>query len=142
VKTSNLVVALVGIALAGCAAARPEPPPLPFTGTKWTLAMEVPLEGEQQPWVRFGDGRVQGFFGCNEVLGNYQTDTVGARAIAIGRVERSGRLCDASVVATERRLLEVFQSVSSYSITVDTMVMVGSGGALTFKGPPPSPAPK
>lgn len=132
---SAMMLCVLAAALAGCAATRKEPPPLPFTGTKWDLVMEVPLAG-QQPWVRFGDGRVQGFFGCNEIQGNYQTDTVGARMVAVGRIERSGRLCEANVVATERRLLEVFQSVSSYSITENTMVMVGSGGQLTFRGPP------
>jgi heat shock protein HslJ len=130
--TTRLGSLLLAMLLAACAAARKEPPPMPFTGTKWILLMEVPLQGPA-PWVQFGDGRVIGFFGCNEITASFLQDTVGAKAIAIQRLERSGRLCDASVVAVERRLLEVFQSVSSYNITMDTMVMNGSGGTLRFK---------
>ncbi len=140
-KTKIVTVAIAGLLAAACAATKSDPPPLPFTGTTWHLVMETPIPGEQ-PYVRFGDGIVRGFFGCNEITGAYLSDTVGARAIAIGRIERSGRLCEASVVAVERRLLEVFQSVSSYSITVDTMVMVGSGGALRFKAATPAGAAK
>src|SRR5260221_8150238 len=48
--------------LAACAAARKEPPPKPFAGTRWQVVLELPLAGEQ-PNMRFGDGRVEGFGG-------------------------------------------------------------------------------
>lgn len=129
---------LAVLLMASCAATRKDPPPMPFTGTKWLLVLEVPIPGPQ-PWVQFGDGLVRGYFGCNEIMASYLEDNVGAKAIAIQRLQRSGKLCEASVVAIERRLLEVFQSVSSYSITIDVLVMNGSGGTLKFKSATPPP---
>jgi heat shock protein HslJ len=36
----------------------------------------------------------------------------------------------------ENRVIEVLQSVSSYTITADIMLMSGSGGTLKFKALP------
>jgi heat shock protein HslJ len=122
--------------LAGCAAIqsldKKDPPPMPFTGTRWQVMLEMPQAGEQ-PWVRFGDGRMEGFGGCSPFSANILQDAVGARAIAVMRIELQQRVCEASVVAAERRMLAVLQSVSSYAITADIMKMSGSGGTLVFK---------
>ena len=127
-------IALVAVMafVAGCAATKKEPPPKPFAGTRWQVVLELPMAGEQ-PNMRFGDGRVEGFGGCNRFAAKYVQDSVGARAIAIGRIEVDRRLCEAGPKAAEARMLEVLQSVSSYTITVDTMTMSGSGGALKFR---------
>lgn len=127
--------------LAGCAAAKKDPPPKPFAGTHWQVVLELPLTGEQ-PNMRFGDGRVEGFGGCNRFLAKYVQDAVGARAIAIGRIEVDRRLCDPGPKAAEARVLEVLQSVSSYSITLDSMVMSGSAGSLNFRALSVVEAPK
>lgn len=110
-----------------------EPPPMPFTGTKWQVVLELPQPGEQ-PWVQFGDGRMQGFGGCNRIGADYLQDSVGSRFIAIKRIELSGRVCESHVVASERRILAVLQDVSSYAITAGTMKMSGSAGTLVLKG--------
>lgn len=110
-----------------------EPPPKPFAGTRWQVVLELPVTGEQ-PNFRFGDGRMEGFGGCNRVTARYVQDAVGARAIAIGRIEGGRRgSCDAGSQDAELRVLEVLQSVSSYIIIADTMKMSGSGGTLNFK---------
>ena len=109
-----------------------EPPPKPFLATKWQLIMDIPPAGEL-PYVRFGDGRVEGFGGCSRFVGRYIQDSVGARAIAIGRIEVDRRLCDQSAAAAEARMLETFQAVSSYSVTADVLTMSGSGGTLRFR---------
>lgn len=109
-----------------------EPPPVPFAGTKWQVVLELPQPGEQ-PWVQFGDGRMQGFGGCNRIGADYLQDSVGSRFIAIRRIELSGRVCESHVVAAERRILAVLQDVSSYAITADVMKMSGSAGTLVFK---------
>ena len=109
-----------------------ELPPKPFLATKWQLIMDIPPAGEL-PYVRFGDGRVEGFGGCSRFVGRYIQDSVGARAIAIGRIDVDRRLCDASLRMGEARMLEVLQSVSSYSITLDALTMSGSGGTLKFR---------
>ena len=91
-------------ALVGCASTKKEPPPTPFAGTRWQVVLELPLAGEQ-PSMRFGDGRVEGFGGCNRFAARYVQDTVGARAIAIGRIEIDRRLCEAGPQAAEARML-------------------------------------
>lgn len=121
------VLALV----AACATPSKEPPPKPFAGTRWQVDLELPLAGEP-PFVRFGDGRVEGFAGCNRIAARYVQDTVGARAIAIGRIQGGQHACDRSARDAEDHILEVLQSASSYSITGDTMTMTGSAGTLRF----------
>jgi len=128
-------IALVVVSLAcGCAAinSNKEPPPKPFTATKWMLLMENPLPGEA-PYVQFGDGILRGFGGCSRFAGRYVQDAVGARAIAIGRLEIDRRLCDSVQHMGEARMLEVLQAVSSYSVTADVLTMSGSGGTLRFR---------
>jgi heat shock protein HslJ len=127
----GIALAAVLAGLAGCASAPKEPPPSPFAGTHWQVVLELPLAGEQ-PSMRFGDGRVEGFGGCNRFAARYVQDAVGARSIAIGRIELDRRLCEPGPKAAEARILEVLQSVSSYTITVDKMIMSGSGGSLKF----------
>jgi heat shock protein HslJ len=124
------------LVLAACGTInKKEPPPRPFAGTPWEVVLELPLKGEQ-PNFRFGDGRMEGFGGCNQVTARYVQDTVGARAIVIGRLQVGRRACDVSAQVAEERVLEVLQAVSSYTITADSMVMSGSAGSLKLKAPP------
>jgi heat shock protein HslJ len=132
----RLAVVLAAVLVAGCgtmdAMQKKEPPPKPFVGTNWHVVLELPILGEP-PNFRFGDGLMEGFGGCNRVNARYVQDTVGARAIAIGRIETGRRACEPRTQNAEHRVLEVLQSVSSYSITGDTMTMTGSGGTLKFR---------
>lgn len=130
-----LSLALAANLAAGCAATQKEPPPKPFVGTRWQVVLELPPAGEQ-PTFRFGDGRVEGFAGCNQVMARFVQDTVGAKAIVIGRIEAGRRDCDASARATESHVLGVLQAVSSYNIIADTMTMTGSAGTLRFRALP------
>lgn len=126
-----LAVAMTAVGF-GCATAQKEPPPKPFVGTTWQVILELPMSGEQ-PHLRFGDGRMEGFAGCNRVSARYVQDTVGARAIVVGRIATGVKACDAGTQEAEKRMLEVLQSVSSYSITADAMSMTGSAGTLKFR---------
>ena len=127
------ILALASVAALACACATPdkEPPPKPFAGTKWHLVMDMPPAGEA-PYVRFGDGRMEGFGGCSRFSARYREDSVGSRFIAIGRIEIDRRLCDPAAQAAETRMVDTLQSVSSYSITANAMSMSGSGGTLRF----------
>ena len=136
-----LAAMLATMLTASCATRPKEPPPKPFLGTKWVVVLELPVAGEQ-PWFRFGDGRMEGFGGCNRVTSRYVEDTVGSRFIAIGRINGGVKGCDAGTQAAEARVLEVLQAVSSYTIVVDTMTMSGSGGALHLRSDPPAEIPK
>jgi heat shock protein HslJ len=136
-KTTTATI-LLAMLLGACGLApKPEPPPKPFIGTKWVVQLELPVQGEQ-PWVRFGDGRMEGFGGCNRINARYGEDSVGARSIVIYRIDRGTKGCDSGTQMAEARVLEVLQSVSSYHITIDLLVMAGSGGALKFRSDPPA----
>jgi heat shock protein HslJ len=125
-----------------------EPPPLPFTGTKWILGTERRLSGEQ-PWLEFGDGAVTGFTGCNRIMGRYQQDAVGAGAIVFSQVATTKKMCEPTLMAIEERMLSVLRSSTNVRVTGDTLRIDGSAGALDFKawmpppppGQPPQPAP-
>lgn len=138
---TTIAVAALAALLAGCAAQKKEPPPKPFVGTKWVVQLELPVAGEQ-PHFRFGDGRMEGFGGCNRIAARYVQDAVGARAIAIGRIDRGTRGCDPAAQAAEMRVLEILQMVSSYTINADVMTMSGSSGTLKFQSDPPNPKPE
>lgn len=140
--TRAFAVLAMAVLLAACAASRKEPPPKPFVGTVWEAVMELPLPGPQ-PHVQFGDGRMEGWGGCNRFTSRYVQDAVGARAIVIGRIDSGRRGCEPGAQLAESRFLEVLQSVSSYSIIADSMTMSGSAGSLKFRAkgselPPPT----
>ena len=131
-KTRLLIAA---VALAGCSAMPKEPPPKPFTGTRWAVVLQIPLPGEP-PNFRFGDGRMEGFGGCNRVSARYVQDTVGTRYITLGRIETGMRGCEPGAREAERHVLSILQNVTSYTITGDDMVMTGSGGSLQLHAIP------
>jgi heat shock protein HslJ len=136
------LVLAAAAALAGCGMMpKKEPPPRPFIGTKWQVLLELPIQGEQ-PFLRFGDGRMEGFGGCNRITARFVQDTVGSRFISFGRIEGGTRACDPSSQEAERHVLEVLRGASSYSITADAMRMTGSAGTLRFQADPPDPPPK
>ena len=128
---------LAAALVAGCGnLQKKEPPPKPFVGTKWVVQLEVPIQGEQ-PWVRFGDGLMDGFGGCNRIGAKYMQDTVGTRFIVLSRIDRGTKACEQRSQLVEQRVLETLQAVSSYRIIADGMTMTGSGGSLKFKSDPP-----
>jgi heat shock protein HslJ len=132
----SFAVAFVLAALvAGCAATRKEPPPKPFIGTRWEVVLDLPIAGER-PWVRFGDGRMEGFAGCNRIAARYVQDSVGASAIGIGRIQASQHACYRSARDAEEHIVGTLQAVSSYSITASAMTMTGSAGTLRFEAAP------
>ena len=129
----NIVSSIAVAVLAGACASKPkELPPSPFAGTHWQVVLELPLQGEQ-PNMRFGDGRVEGFSGCSRFTGRYLQDAVGARAIAFGRLDIDRRLCPQGAQAAEQRIFEVLPAVSSYTINGDVMMMSGSAGTLRLR---------
>src|SRR3954469_24795359 len=89
-------IAVLLLVVAGCAASKKEPPPKPFAGTRWEVVVERESTPQRvRPWFVFGDGLLEGFGGCNPVTGRYVQDTVGAGAIAVGRLTVGRGGCDA-----------------------------------------------
>jgi len=121
---------------AGCSTPQSrEPPPKPFVGTHWQVVLELPLAGEQ-PNMRFGDGRVEGFGGCNHFSAAYMEDSVGAAALIVRRIDVSRHYCDPGIQAVENHVVGVLQSASSYKILGDAMDISGSAGRIKLKAVP------
>jgi heat shock protein HslJ len=131
----HLSCAMLALLLGGCAMASKDVPPKPFSMTRWAVVLERPLPGEP-PNFRFADGRMEGFAGCNQVTARYVQDTVGARYLTLGRIEAGRRACDELARSAEAHVLGILQSVTSYTITGDLMVMSGSSGLLRLKALP------
>lgn len=132
-------VALVALALALAACntdPKREPPPKPFTGTKWLLILEVPVQGDAVPFLQFGDGHVSGFTGCNILNGRYRQDAVGAGAIVFTQVATSKRGCEPRAMSIETRILDVLGSSTGVQVLGDTMRIDGSAGKLDFIAAP------
>ena len=127
----NRVTILAAVAvLAGCSTPEQrEPVAKPFVGTHWMVVLELKIPGEQ-PNMRFGDGRVEGFAGCSRFHASILQDSFGAGALAVRKIEVDRRLCDANVQAAEDRLLETLQSIQSYKILGEAMSMSGSAGTI------------
>ncbi len=107
-----------------------EPPPLPFTGTKWMLVTERKLE--KRPYLEFGDGVVTGFGGCNRVMGRYQQDAVGAGAIVFTSIASARMMCEPVLMTVEDRILAVLRSSTSVFVKANTLQLDGSAGTLRF----------
>jgi hypothetical protein len=106
-----------------------EPPPKPFVGTHWRVVLELPVKGEQ-PNMRFGDGRVEGFAGCSKFTAPIIQDSIGAGALVIRKIQVDKRICDSATQAVEDHLIETMQAIQSYKILGDAMQMVGPSGNL------------
>jgi len=125
-----ILLAAATLLLASCKAPdQQEPPPKPFVGTHWQVVLDLPLKGEQ-PNMRFGDGRVEGFGGCSSFSAPYLSDSMGAGTLVIRKIELDKRLCDAGARAVEDHLIEQLKGVQSYKILGDAMVMPGTAGEI------------
>jgi len=120
------------LAVAGCnyVPVHREPPPLPFTGTKWMLVTERKLE--KRPYLEFGDGAVTGFGGCNRIMGRYQQDAVGAGAIVFSSIASARMMCEPVFMTIEDRILAVLRSSTSVHVKANTLQLDGSAGTLRF----------
>jgi heat shock protein HslJ len=135
--TSRFLAFLPLALAAACATTNKEPPPKPFANTKWEVVLErEPTPQHVRPWFVFADGVLEGMAGCNLVTARYVQDSVGANAIAIGRLSVASGGCDVRTQLVQTHILEVLQGVSSYLITVDVMTMSGSAGSLTLRAAP------
>lgn len=72
------------------------------------------------------DGRLSAHAGCNQLMGKY---TLSGEGMGIGRLAATRKLCSQELMAQERLLTEMLESVVSFDIAEDgTLVLSASSG--------------
>ena len=108
-----------------------EPPPKPFTGTKWLLVTERRPAGEP-PYLEFGDGAVTGYSGCNRIMGTYEQDG-SSLAMNPGRMRFDP--CTGAVAAQETAVLAGFALVASFTADGQLLLKGADGSTLLTYDP-------
>ncbi|MFI9343056.1 META domain-containing protein [Streptomyces sp. NPDC052773] len=101
-------------------------------GTRWNVtalgadgvAQSLPEDAEAH--LTFGeDGRVTGRLGCNKVT---STATVRDGNITLGTPSTTRMMCDASLMAAEKRLLRLFDGTVEYRLDHRTLTLTSENG--------------
>lgn len=102
-----------------------------IAGTKWALAsvngkaIEVP-EGAQTPWLQLsgeGNDQVQGFGGCNQLMGSFTQD---GDKIGFPGLGSTKMYCE-QTSALEKSFLEALRSTDSYTMEGDRLLLMAGG---------------
>ncbi|MER5359411.1 META domain-containing protein [Streptomyces sp. NPDC002785] len=109
-------------------------PPVPLTGTTWTVttlvsgtvASSLPAGAQEKARIVFGkDGSVQGTLGCNSFRG---TAKVSGSTITFGRIDGTKMMCPAPRMKLERELLAVLDGRTTYRIDQRTLSLTAANG--------------
>lgn len=94
-------------------------------GKKWYLISmnAAPLalpEGAERPWLEMQGGQLQGFGGCNNLMGRYllQNDR-----LTFTEVGSTKKYCP-DIQATERSILDMLAKVGSYKMNADSLQLL------------------
>ncbi|MFJ6085346.1 META domain-containing protein [Streptomyces sp. NPDC092369] len=103
----------------------------PVTGVDWRV-QDITADGttkkaQGKPHLSFDakSGKVGGRLGCNAVNA---TATVRAGHITLGRSSTTRMMCDASLMGTERSLLDLFDGRVGYRVDHDTLTLTSENG--------------
>lgn len=102
---------------------------MPLTNTYWQLlsvaGREVPETGDQQsPHILFlDDGRVSGFSGCNQYMGNYQVE---GENLLFDSMSSTRRACEDSLV--EQLLFGAFAKTVGVYLEGIELTLLGESG--------------
>ncbi len=112
-----------------------EEKPAGLYGTKWEVtalldgdsARPLPDEAEGKAWLAFDEkaGTLSGSLGCNQVSA---AATVRGGHITLGTAETTRRMCDGSLMDTERALLDLFGHRVEYEIDHRSMTLTSENG--------------
>ncbi len=115
---------------------RPDEPDTPLTGTKWTVravgdaksAAPLPKDVADKVHLTFGeDGKVRGNLGCNDVTAKAEAKD---GRITFGAPATTRKMCPGATMATERRLLKLFDGPARYEIERDTLKLTAADGTV------------
>ncbi|GGZ85897.1 lipoprotein [Streptomyces bluensis] len=112
-----------------------EEEPAPLYGTTWKVtslvkdgtARSLPSDSVDKAWFTFDkkEGRLAGNLGCNRVTADA---TVRDGQLTVGTPGTTRRMCDGSLMDTERTLLDLFKSEVSYRIDDRTITLTSENG--------------
>ncbi|MFB8771884.1 META domain-containing protein [Streptomyces broussonetiae] len=107
----------------------------PLYGTRWTVtglgsgetSQSLPSGTEGRAHLTFDDrtGKVTGSAGCNRVTARA---TVGDGTITLGTPSTTRRMCDASLMDLEKRLLGLFDSKVDYRLDHRSLTLTSANG--------------
>ncbi|MEU5578282.1 META domain-containing protein [Streptomyces huasconensis] len=115
---------------------RPDEPDTPLTGTKWTVravgdaksAAPLPKDVADKVHLTFGeDGKVRGNLGCNDVTAKAEAKD---GRITFGAPATTRKMCPGATMATERRLLKLFDGPARYEIERNTLKLTAADGTV------------
>lgn len=113
----------------------PAEPDTPLTGTKWTVhtigagktAASLPKALSGKVHLTFGDGKVRGTLGCNDVTAKAEAKDGG---ITFGAPATTRKLCPGDAMKTERALLKLFDGKARYEVKQDALTLTASDGTV------------
>jgi heat shock protein HslJ len=120
----------------------PEPTPLPFEGTAWSLDWYKAADGTMTSVLAtttvtalFENGNLTGSAGCNSYVGSYTLE--GVNGIAIGPLGSTLMFCgESGVMEQETTYLTLLQSAVSYDVSGAELILSDATGMpiLEFSG--------
>lgn len=105
-----------------------------LANTRWVLSSfgGQPLLPGEPPTLSFGvSNHVDGFSGCNTFWGNYST--FGQEGLAMSVGTRGMMACEDELMAQETQYINALQSVGSFAIDGNNLILRDSGGAETLR---------
>jgi len=120
----------------------PEPTPLPFEGTAWSLDWYKAADGTMTSVLPattvtalFENGNLTGSAGCNSYFGSYTME--GVNGIAIGSLGSTLMFCgERGVMEQETAYLTLLQSATSWDVSGAMLTLSDAGGmpVLEYSG--------
>jgi heat shock protein HslJ len=138
-----ILVLIIGITVLGTGCAGEPVTNEPFEATTWVLVSygdpgdpQAALEDVEVTAVfsresETGPGELNGFAGCNNYFGSFETD---GNKLTIGDMGSTEMACEEAIMDQEAQYLSALAAADSYSIEGDRLEISYDGGAevLTF----------
>ncbi len=99
--------------------------------TKWNIetlageALQLPADVEK-PWLKLSGDNLQGFNGCNQLIGQYLLD---GKALSFASVGSTKMYCE-GLQPVENAVMEMLSKVDSFKLDKDVMKLMGAGKEL------------
>jgi len=98
---------------------------------KWSIellageAIKLP-EGVQQPWLKLAGDQLQGFGGCNQLMGEYKLDGTNLSFPGVGSTKK---FCE-GIQPTENAITAMLGKVDSFKMDKGLLKLLGGGQEL------------